>query len=168
MRPSWRRLEPSWGPLGPSWAPFGPSWSLLGASWSLLVATLGSLVAILRPPGPSGGRRAGIWVPFCIILDQIWIILGHFWHHFQHIPDPISDHKDCCVCMCACVCAVAFSRDFHYSKQRYHARNIHAIHAYTQSGEAECAERLNIYIYIPVEREGEIYIDVYPRRPIFL
>ena len=104
MRPSWRLLEPSWGPLGPSWAPFGPSWSLLGASWSLLVATLGPLVAILRPPGPSGGHRGGIWVPFCLILDQIWTILGPFWCHFLHIPDPISDHKDCCVFMCMSLC----------------------------------------------------------------
>ena len=71
LKPSWKLLEPSWGPLGPSWAPFGPSWSLLGASWSLLVATLGPLVAILRPPGPSGGHRGGIRVPFCLILDQI-------------------------------------------------------------------------------------------------
>ena len=117
------------GSLGPSWAPFGP-------------ATLGPLVAILRPPGPSGGHRGEIWVPFCLILDKIWTFLGSFWHHFLHIPDRISSHKDCCVFMFV-FCAVAFSSDFHYSKQKISCKK-HAIHAHTQCGEAECAERLNI------------------------
>ena len=142
MRPSWRLLEPSWAPLGPSWALFGPSWSLLGASWSLLVATLRPLVAILRPPGPSGGHRGRIWVPFCIILDQFWTISGPFWHHFLYIPDQISGHKGCCLFMFV-FCAVAFSRDFHYSKQKIsckkHTRNT-CTNTHTQCGEAECAE----------------------------
>ena len=143
-------MEPSWGPLGPSWALLGPPWSLLGASWSLLVATLGPLVAILRPLEPSEGHRGGIWVPFCIILDQFWTILDLFWHHCLHISDQISGHKDCCVFMFV-FCAVAFSRDFHCSKQKIsckkHTRNT-CTHAMWRGGMRGAFQYIYIYIYI--------------------
>ena len=150
MRPSWSLLAPSWGPLGPSWALFGPSWSLMGTSWSLLVATLGPLVAILRRNGPTGGHRGRIWVQFCLIWDQFWTILGPCWHHFLHIPDQISDHKDCCVFVFV-LCAVAFRREFHCSKQKIscekHTRNT-CTHTMWRGGMRGAFEYIYIYIHI--------------------
>ena len=41
-----------------------------------------------------------------IHFDEFWNSLGHFWHHFLHIPDPVSGHKHCYVFMfvfCCCM-----------------------------------------------------------------
>ena len=141
-------MEPSWGHLGGMLGPYEAILEPLGAILGSPGAILGTLWAILEPPGglleppcghfgtscshleaswaiwrSPGGR---IWVPFCIILDQIWTILDPFWHHFLYIPDQISSHKDCCVFMFV-FCAVAFNPAFHYSKQKIsckkHTRN---------------------------------------------
>ena len=104
----WAILEPHGGLLEPPCGHLGASCSHLEASW-----------AIWRPPGGDLG-------PILPHFGSIWTILAPFWHHFLRIPDQISGHKDCCVFMFV-FCAVAFSRDFHYSKQKIsckkHTRN---------------------------------------------
>ena len=171
LQPNLAPMEPSWGHLGGMLGPYeailealgailgspgailGTLWAILEPPGGLLVATLGPLVAILRPPGPSGGHRGGIWVPFCIILDQFWTISGPFWHHFLYIPDQISGHKGCCLFMFV-FCAVAFSRDFHYSKQKISCKK-HTLntcrHTMWRGGMRGAFEYIYIYIYVYVD-----------------